>query len=86
MQRGLADVWKENILKNLEADLLEYETTREFLMDLKKKFGGEEKTVKTAELRRLEQGGKAMEKFIQEFKIIVRESRYKRRLLIKEFK
>jgi len=51
----LADIWKENILKDLEVGLLEYETVGEFLMNIRKEFGeGEEKSVKVAELRRLE--------------------------------
>jgi len=37
----------------------------EFLTDLKKKFGGgNEKTSKAAELRRLKQGGKIMKELI----------------------
>jgi len=39
-----------------------------------------------AELRRLEQGGKMMEEFVQEFRRVVRESRYKGRPLVEEFK
>jgi len=36
---------------------LEYETAGEFLVDIKKEFGREdEKTVKVAKLKRLEQG------------------------------
>ena len=51
----MADIWKENILKDLEVGLLEYETVGEFLMNIRKEFGeGEEKSVKVAELRRLE--------------------------------
>ena len=39
VQRGLADIWKKNIMKNLENEELEYITVGEFLMDLKKEFG-----------------------------------------------
>ena len=42
--------------------------------------------VKVAELRRLEQEGKTVEKFVQEFKKAARGSGYKGRLLIEEFK
>ena len=53
------------MLENLEERLLEYENIREFLVDIRKEFGGEDKKlVKVAELRRLEQGGKTMEKFV----------------------
>ena len=59
----------------------------EFLISLKKEFGGgEEESVKVAELRKLEQGERTMEEFIQEFKRTARESRYEGRLLVEEFK
>jgi len=49
------DVWKENILENLEAGILEYKTAEEFLTDIRKEFeGGDEEATKVAELRRLE--------------------------------
>jgi len=70
-------VWKENLLKDLEVRVLEYETAGEFLADLRKEFGGgEEEMVKAAELRRLEQGGKTMKEFVQEFRKVARESGY----------
>ena len=48
VQGGSADVWKENIMKELEL-------VEEFLTCLKKEFGGgEEESVKAAELRKLE--------------------------------
>ena len=59
----------------------------EFLTSLKKEFREEEEeSVKTVELRKLKQGGKTMEEFVQEFKRMVRGSRYKERLLVEEFK
>ena len=55
IQRGLADVWKENVMEELEAGEIEHEIAEEFLMSLRKKFGrGEEELVKAAELRKLE--------------------------------
>jgi len=87
VQGGSADVWKENVLEELEKEELEYESVGEFLVAIKKKFGGgEEELVKMAELKRLEQGGRTMEKFIQEFRKVARGSKYKGRLLIEEFK
>ena len=69
VQGGSADVWKENILENLEAGEVEYKSAGEFLVKLKREFGGrDEEAVKVAELRKLEQGGRIMEKFMQEFK------------------
>jgi len=87
VQRGSADVWKENIMEELELGEVEYKLAEKFLMSLKKEFGREEEeSVKAAELRKLEQGGRTMEEFIQEFKRAARESRYKGRPLVEEFK
>ena len=87
VQEGSADIWKENVMEELEAGEMEYETVEEFLTVLKKEYSrGEEESVKAAELRKLEQGGRTMEEFIQEFKRAARGSRYEGRLLIKEFK
>jgi len=83
----LADVWKENILENLEVELLEYETAGEFLVDIRKEFGGGDKeSVKVAELKKLEQRRRMMEKFIQEFRRAARGSKYEGRPLVEEFK
>lgn len=72
---------KENILEDLESENLEYETTEEFLVDLKKEFRGRDKeVVKVTELKRLEQEEKIIEEFVQKFQ---RESGYKEKLLIK---
>ena len=65
VQGGSADVWKENMMDELESGEIEYESVEEFLTCLKKEFGGgEEESVKAAELRKLEQGGRMMEEFI----------------------
>ena len=87
MQGGAANVWKENVLEELEVGKLEFETVREFLAEIKRKFGGgEEESVKAAELRKLEQGGRMMEEFVQEFKRAVWESGYEGRPLVEKFK
>ena len=50
-------MWKENLLEDLEL--------REFLVELKKEFEEkDEKLVKVAELKRIEQKEKMMEKFV----------------------
>ena len=80
-------MWKENVMEEMEAGEVEYESAEEFLVCLKKEFGGgEEEVVKAAELRRVEQGGKTMEEYVQEFKRIARDSGYERRPLVEEFK
>jgi len=87
VQGGSADVWKENVMQELESGEVEYESVEEFLMSLKKEFGGgEEESVKVVELRKLEQGGRTMEEFIQEFKRTARGSGYEGRPLVEEFK
>jgi len=74
-------------MEELESGELEYELVEEFLISLKKEFGGEEEElVKAAELKKLEQGGRTMEEFVQEFKRAARESGYEGRPLIEEFK
>jgi len=87
VQGGSADVWKENMMDELESGETEYETVEDFFTSLRKEFGGgEEESVKAAELRKLEQGGKTMEEFVQEFKRAARGSGYEGRPLIEEFK
>ena len=52
-------------MEDLEGGILEYETAGEFLVDIKKEFGEEDKeTVKVTELIRLEQEGRTMEEFV----------------------
>jgi len=87
MQGGSADIWKKNMLEDLEEELLEYEIVGEFLADIRKEFGGEdEELVKVTELRRLEQESRMMEEFVQEFRRAARGSEYKERSLVEEFK
>ena len=83
----MADVWKENLLEDLETDEVELESAEEFLLVLKKEFEeGDEESVKVAELRRIEQERKTMEEFVQEFQRVARGSRYEGRALVEEFK
>ena len=59
----------------------------EFFTVLKREFGaGEEESAKAAELRKMEQGGRTMEEFVQEFKRAARGSGSEGRPLVKEFK
>ena len=74
-------------MEELEAGELEFETVGEFLAEVKKEFGGgKEESVKAAELRKLEQGGRTIEEFVQEFKRAARGSGYEGRPLVEEFK
>jgi len=87
VQGRAADVWKENVIEELEVGEVEYEIVEEFLATLKKEFGGgEEESMKAAELRKLEQEERTMEEFIQEFKKAARGSGYEGRPLVEKFK
>ena len=58
-------MWKENVLEELEAGELEFETVGKFLAEIRKEFGGEkEELVKAVELRRIEQAERTMEEFV----------------------
>ena len=87
MQGRSVDIWKENIMEELESGEVEYESVEEFLTSFRKEFGErEEELVKVVELRRMEQGGKTMEEYVQGFKRTARGSGYKGRPLVEEFK
>jgi len=74
-------------MEEIEAEEVEYESAEKILTSLRKEFGGgEEESVKAAELRKMEQGGKIMEEYVQEFKKAARDSGYEGRPLIEEFK
>ena len=80
-------MWKENVMEELESGEIEYKSVEKFLTSLRKEFGREEKkSVKAAELRKLEQGERTMEEFMQEFKQAARGSGYERKPLVEEFK
>ena len=65
IQGELADIWKENVIKNLKSEELEYITIEEFLMDLKKEFGREDnKTMKMTDLKKVEQESRTIKKFV----------------------
>ena len=41
VQEGSADIWKENMMEELEAEEMEYEIVEKFLTALKREFGEE---------------------------------------------
>ena len=74
-------------MKDLESGNLSYATIGEFLSDLKQEFsGGDDEMIKVAKLKKIEQGSRTMEEFVQKFRRAARESGYKRRPLVEEFK
>ena len=65
IQRDLADIWEDNIMKNLENESLEFPIVEQFLADLKQEFGNRDnELVKIAELKKVKQGSKTIEMFI----------------------
>lgn len=65
VQRRSADLWKKNLLEDLEIEKVEFESAEEFLLILRKKFGeGDKESVKVVELRRIKQIGRTMKEFI----------------------
>ena len=87
VQGGSADIWKENMLEELETGEIEFENVGKFLAEIRKEFGeGDKESVKVAELKKIEQGGRTMEEFVQDFKRVARGSNYEGCPLIKEFK
>ena len=74
------------MLKDLKSEEVEFGLAREFLLELRREFReGDEKSVKVAELRRIEQGGRIIEEFVQEFWKVAKGSSYKERILVEEF-
>ena len=75
------------MLEDLEAGEMEFESAEEFLVASKKEFGeGDKEMIKVAKLKRIEQEGRTIKEFIQEFKRAARRSSYEGRPLIEEFK
>lgn len=61
-------MWKKNLLEDLETGEVEFGSARKILLELRKKFRrGDEESIKVTELRKIEQGGRIIEEFVQEF-------------------
>ena len=74
-------------MKDLKSRNLSYTTVGEFLADLKEEFGREyDEMIKVVKLKKVEQEGKIIEKFVYKFRRIARDKGYKERLLVENFK
>ena len=83
----MADIWKENVLEDLEAEKKEYKSVGELFIEIKKEFRrGAKELLKVAELKEIKQGSRIIKEFVQDFKRAARGSGYIGCLLIKEFK
>ena len=64
-----------------------YNSERVFIRFSNEEFrGGDNKTMKMVKLKKVKQKSRTIKKFVQKFKRVARNSRYERRLLVKEFK
>ena len=60
-----ADIYKENMIEDLENGSLKLPTVGEFLANLKQKLrNGNNELVKITKLKKLEQGSKTIEEFV----------------------
>jgi len=74
-------------MEEIDTEEIKFETAEEFLTKIKKEFeGGDEKSVKVVELKKIKQGRRTMEEFVQNFKKVTRGSGYEGHPLIEEFK
>jgi len=87
VQRGVAGIWKDNVLDKITKGTLAVNTAEELFTKIRQEFGEfNEESRKVDELRVLEQGGKTVDEYIQEFRRAARGSRYEGRALVEEFK
>ena len=78
VQERVVEVWKDNVLEEIEKGTLEIETMEELFEKMRKEFREfNEKSKKVDELRLLVQGSRTYDKFVQEFKRAARGSGYK---------
>jgi len=64
-----ANIWKKNVLEDLEIGILSFEIVRKFLEKIKEFEGEENELRKVIELKEIEQGQQTMDEYIQMFKI-----------------
>jgi len=87
VQGGVAEVWKDNVLDEIEKGTSEVTTMKELFEKIMEEFGEFNKESRKADkLRLLVQGPRTCDEYVQEFKRASRESGYEGRALIDEFK
>ena len=86
VQGGVAEVWKGNVLDEITKETSLVTTVEKLFIKIRQEFREfDKKSRKVDELRVLEQGGKTVDEYVQEFRRAAR-SGYERRVLIEEFK
>ena len=87
VQEGVAEIWKDNVLDEITKGTSAVNTEEELFTKIQQEFGEfDEKSRKVDELRVLEQGGRTVDEYVQEFKRAARGSGYEGRALVEEFK
>ena len=87
VQGGIVEAWKDNLLDELEKEESEVESVEQLFTKIRNNFGEtSEEERKIEQLRTIKQRGKTYNEYVQEFKKVTRESSYKGKPLIKEFK
>jgi len=87
IQGGVAEIWKDNVLDKITKGTSAVNTEEELFTKIQQEFGEfDEKSRKVDELRVLEQGGRTVDEYVQEFKRAARGSGYEGRALVEEFK
>jgi len=78
IQERVAEVWKDNLLDELSKRESEMEMAEELFSKMRNKFGETaEEERKVEQLRIIEKERRKYDEYVQEFKKIARESRYK---------
>jgi len=87
VQGGVAEIWKNNVLDEISKGTSTVNTEEELFTKIRQEFGEfDEESRKVDELRVLEQGGKTVDEYVQEFRRAARGSGYEGRALVEEFK
>ena len=87
VQEGVAEIWKDNVLDEITKGMSLVNTVEELFTKIWQEFGEfDEESRKVDELRLLEQEGKTVDKYVQEFRRAARGSGYEGRALVEEFK
>ena len=87
VQGGVVEIWKDNILDEISKETLTVNTEEELFTKIQQEFGEfDEESRKVDELRVLEQEGKTVDEYVQEFRRAARGSGYEERALVEEFK
>jgi len=87
VQGGVAEVWKDNVLDEITKGTSAVNTEEDLFTKIQQEFGEfDEESRKVDELRVLEQGGRTVDEYVQEFKRAARGSGYEGRALVEEFK